>query len=137
MLRHIGRHGHRYLGWLSRSRLLERVAAEQLLQFLAQLEIVTGQLLEEILVRQSAQALVQVVAGALGGSAAGAAAKQYSLGTLGNAIAGAIGGGVIGQLIGAVAGSAAEAWVGNIAGGAVGGAILMILVGVIRRMTSK
>jgi uncharacterized membrane protein YeaQ/YmgE (transglycosylase-associated protein family) len=35
--------------------------------------------------------LVQVVAGALGGSAAGAAAKQYSLGTLGNAIAGAIG----------------------------------------------
>ena len=36
--------------------------------------------------------LVQVVAGALGGSAAGAAAKQYSLGALGNAIAGAIGG---------------------------------------------
>ena len=28
--------------------------------------------------------LVQVVAGALGGSAAGAAAQQYSLGTLGN-----------------------------------------------------
>jgi uncharacterized membrane protein YeaQ/YmgE (transglycosylase-associated protein family) len=47
--------------------------------------------------------VVQIVAGALGGSAAGAAAKQYSLGTLGNIIAGAIGGGVVGQLIGAVA----------------------------------
>src|SRR5262245_50336618 len=61
--------------------------------------------------------LVQVVAGAIGGSAAGAAAKQYSLGTLGNAIAGAIGGGIVGQLIGAVAGSAVEGWVGNFAGG--------------------
>ena len=34
--------------------------------------------------------IVQIVAGAIGGSAAGAAAKQYSLGTLGNAIAGAV-----------------------------------------------
>ena len=40
--------------------------------------------------------LVQIVSGALGGSAAGAAAKQYSLGTLGNAIAGAIGGAIVG-----------------------------------------
>ena len=63
----------------------------------------------------------------------GAAAKQYSLGTLGNAIAGAI----VGQLIGAVAGAALEGWVGNIAGGAMGGAILMILVGLIKSMTSK
>ena len=52
--------------------------------------------------------LVQIVSDALGGSAAGAAAKQYSLGTLGNAIAGAIGGAIVGQLIGAVAGSAVE-----------------------------
>ena len=41
---------------------------------------------------------VQVISGAIGGSAAGAAAKDYSLGTLGNAIAGAIGGGIVGQL---------------------------------------
>ena len=73
----------------------------------------------------------------MGGSAAGAAAKQYSLGTLGNAIAGAIGGGVVGQLIGAVAGSAVEGWVGDIAGGAVGGAILMVLAGLIRGATSN
>ena len=76
--------------------------------------------------------LVQIVAGAIGGSAAGAAAKQYSLGTLGNAIAGAIGGGIVGQLIGAVAGTAVEGWVGNFAGGAVGGAFLMVLVGFIK-----
>jgi hypothetical protein len=76
-------------------------------------------------------------AGAIGGSAAGAAAKQYSLGTLGNAIAGAIGGGMVGQLIGAVAETAVEGWVGNFAGGAVGGAVLMVLVGLIRGATSK
>ena len=76
--------------------------------------------------------LVQIVAGAIGGSAAGAVAKQYSLGTLGNAIAGAIGGGIVGQLIGAVAGTVVEGWVGNFAGGAVGGAILMLLVGLIK-----
>src|SRR5262245_10355221 len=81
--------------------------------------------------------LIQVVAGALGGSAAGAAAQQYSLGTFGNAIAGAIGGGIGGQRLGAVAGSAVEGWVGNIGGGALGGAILMILVGVLKDMTSK
>ena len=69
--------------------------------------------------------LVQVVSGALGGSAAGAAANQYSLGTLGNAIAGAIGGGIVGQLVGTLAGQAVEGWVGNIGGGAIGGAILM------------
>ena len=66
-----------------------------------------------------------VVAGALGGSAAGAAAKQYSLASLGNATAVAIGGGNVGQLIRAVAESAAESYISSLAGGAVGGAILM------------
>lgn len=41
--------------------------------------------------------LVQVVSGAIGGSAAGSAAKQYSLGAVGNAI-----GGVILTLLGGV-----------------------------------
>jgi uncharacterized membrane protein YeaQ/YmgE (transglycosylase-associated protein family) len=81
--------------------------------------------------------LVQLVSGAVGGTAAGAAANQYSLGTLGNAIAGAVGGGIMGQLIGTFAGQMVEGWVGNIAGGAVGGMILMLLVGVIRNMTQK
>jgi len=46
--------------------------------------------------------IVQVVSGALGGSAAGAAAKQYSLGTLGNAIAGAVGGVALTLLVGVI-----------------------------------
>jgi uncharacterized membrane protein YeaQ/YmgE (transglycosylase-associated protein family) len=81
--------------------------------------------------------LVQVVSGAVGGSAAGAAVKQYSLGTLGNAIAGAVGGGIVGQLVGTFAGQMVEGWVGNIASGAIGGVILTLLVGVIKTMTQK
>ena len=54
--------------------------------------------------------LVQLVSGAVGGSAAGAGAKQYSLGALGNAIAGAIGGGIVGQLVGTFAGQMVEGW---------------------------
>ena len=75
--------------------------------------------------------------GAVGGSTAGAAAKQYSHGALGNAIAGAIGGGIVGQLVGTFAGQMVEGWVGNIAGGAVGGIALTLLVGVIKSMTAK
>jgi len=43
--------------------------------------------------------IIQLVAGAIGGNAAGAALKDYNLGTLGNTIAGAIGGGLGGQLL--------------------------------------
>ena len=78
--------------------------------------------------------IVQVIAGAVGGSAAGAAAKDYSLGTLGNAIAGAIRCRPVSRHVRC---QAVESYVGSIAGGAVGGAILMILAGVIRNMTAK
>jgi hypothetical protein len=64
--------------------------------------------------------LIQLVAGAIGGNAAGAALKKYSLGTLGNTIAGILGGGIGGQLIGTVAGTVIEGFVGDIAGGARG-----------------
>ena len=43
--------------------------------------------------------IIQLIAGALGGNAAGAASKDVSLGTLGNTIAGAIGGVGGGQLL--------------------------------------
>jgi uncharacterized membrane protein YeaQ/YmgE (transglycosylase-associated protein family) len=43
--------------------------------------------------------IIQIVAGALGGNAAGAVSKDMSLGTAGNTIAGAIGGGVGGQIL--------------------------------------
>ena len=38
--------------------------------------------------------IIQLISGAVGGNIAGAAMKQYNLGTIGNSIAGLIGGGV-------------------------------------------
>ena len=43
--------------------------------------------------------VIQLVAGAVGGNAAGAILKQFNLGPLGNSIAGIIGGGLGGQLL--------------------------------------
>ena len=48
--------------------------------------------------------IIQLIAGALGGNAAGAVSKDLSLGPLGNSIAGALGGGVGGQILNAVLG---------------------------------
>ena len=48
--------------------------------------------------------IIQLIAGALGGNAAGAASKDLSLGPLGNSIAGALGGGVGGQILNAILG---------------------------------
>ncbi len=46
--------------------------------------------------------VIQLVAGVVGGNAAGAALKDYNLGNIGNTIAGAIGGVGGGQLLQAV-----------------------------------
>jgi uncharacterized membrane protein YeaQ/YmgE (transglycosylase-associated protein family) len=97
--------------------------------------------------------IIQIVAGAIGGNVAGAALKKYSLGTLGNTIAGVVGGGIGGQILAAVLGSGAmpdatgaattaggfdAASLGaDIAGGGIGGAILMIVVGLIRKAMAK
>ena len=48
--------------------------------------------------------IIQLISGALGGNAAGAASKDLSLGPLGNLIAGALGGGVGGQILNAILG---------------------------------
>src|SRR5216684_9076453 len=86
--------------------------------------------------------IIQLISGAVGGNIAGAALKQYDLGTLGNSIAGVIGGGVGAQIIGALVGGGAGAElagaggldigaiVGQVAsGGGGGGAILLVIVG--------
>jgi len=57
--------------------------------------------------------IISLVSGAAGGNIAGALLKNFSLGTLGNSIAG-IGG-----------------------GGGIGGAILLIIVGLIKNMAGK
>lgn len=84
--------------------------------------------------------IIQLIAGAIGGNAAGAAIKNMSLGPVGNTIAGAVGGGLGGQLltmlIPALAGSAGSmdigAIVGQLAGGGVAGAILTAIIGAVK-----
>ena len=89
--------------------------------------------------------IIQLVSGAVGGNIAGAAMKQYNLGTIGNSIAGLIGGGVGAQIIGALVGGGTGAdlagaggldigsIIGQIASGGVGGGILMVIVGLIKQ----
>ncbi len=53
--------------------------------------------------------IIQLIAGAIGGNAAGALLKRQSLGTLGNSVAGVLGGGLGGQILGMLGGGAAAA----------------------------
>jgi hypothetical protein len=48
--------------------------------------------------------IIQLIAGALGGNAAGSVSKDGTLGPIGNSIAGAIGGGLGGQVLSALLG---------------------------------
>ena len=90
--------------------------------------------------------IIQLICDAVGGNVAGTAMKQYSLGTLGNSIAGLIGGGAGAQIIGALVGGGGTgadlagaggldigAIIGQIASGGVGGGILMVIVGLIKQ----
>jgi hypothetical protein len=87
--------------------------------------------------------IIQLIAGGVGGNIAGAALKQYDLGTIGNTIAGIVGGGVGAQIIGQLLGGGADAGaagsldigsiIGQIASGGVGGGILMVIVGLIKQ----
>ncbi len=45
------------------------------------------------------QLILQIIAGAVGGNAAGKSMKSSGMGTLGNSIAGLVGGGVLGQIV--------------------------------------
>jgi len=91
--------------------------------------------------------IIQLIAGALGGTAAGKALEKLSLGTAGNAIAGLIGGGIGGQLLGMLGGASAMAEgaggmdigaiIGDLAAGGVGGGALMAIVGVIKNAMGK
>jgi hypothetical protein len=93
------------------------------------------------------QILINLVAGAIGGNASGAAVKQFDMGTLGNTIAGLVGGGVLGQIItliwpaisAAAAGGSFDVGtvIAQLIGGGVGGALLQIIVGAIKNNMAK
>jgi uncharacterized membrane protein YeaQ/YmgE (transglycosylase-associated protein family) len=89
--------------------------------------------------------IIQLISGAVGGNVAGAALKDYNLGTLGNSIAGIVGGGIGGQILAALVPALAQqassmdigSIIGQVAGGGIGGAILMVIVGVLKNMMAK
>jgi uncharacterized membrane protein YeaQ/YmgE (transglycosylase-associated protein family) len=91
--------------------------------------------------------IIQIVSGAIGGNAAGAILKKFSLGGLGNTIVGILGGGLGGQILSMLGlGGAPAAGTGSldlssiiasIAGGGVGGGVLLAIVGAIRGAMKK
>ncbi len=87
--------------------------------------------------------IIQLIAGLVGGNAAGAAMKNLSLGTIGNSIAGIVGGGLGGQILAMITGAGGaegmdlSAIVQSIAGGGVGGGVLLAIVGMIKKAMAK
>jgi hypothetical protein len=91
--------------------------------------------------------IIQLIAGLIGGNAAGAILKDKSLGTLGNSIAGILGGGIGGQIVGMLGGAGAGAAAAGgtdtasiitaILSGGVGGGVLMAIAGVIKGVMAK
>lgn len=84
--------------------------------------------------------IVNLISGAVGGNVAGKLMKNFSLGTLGNSLAGIFGGGLFGQfLLGAVgidtsAGMDLTGILTSIGGGLGGGGIVMAIIGFIKKM---
>ncbi len=86
--------------------------------------------------------IIQLISGAVGGNAAGALMKKFSLGTLGNSLAGILGGGLGGQLLGmlGMASGGGDMDLGGIisslASGGVGGGVVMVIIGMIKNAMS-
>ena len=88
--------------------------------------------------------IIQIVAGLVGGNAAGAALKTLSLGTVGNSIVGAVGGlvsGFVAGKLGLGADAVANLDIGGIiqavvTGGA-GGAVLTAILGMVKKALVK
>ncbi len=87
--------------------------------------------------------IIQLISGAAGGNALGAAVKNLSLGKLGDTITGLIGGiggaqllAILGILTGG-GGMDATAVAGDVVGGGAGGAALLAIVGAIKNAMSK
>jgi uncharacterized membrane protein YeaQ/YmgE (transglycosylase-associated protein family) len=90
--------------------------------------------------------IIQLVSGAVGGNGAGALMKKFSLGTIGNSIAGILGGGLGGQLLGLLGMAPAAAQgggldlsniVASVLSGGVGGGVLMAIIGAIKKALGK
>lgn len=88
------------------------------------------------------QLLINLVAGAVGGNAAGKASPTFDMGMIGNTLAGLVGGGVVGQLIPIILPAITAAAQGgnlsmggivaNLISGGAGGAILTAIIGALK-----
>ena len=87
--------------------------------------------------------IIQLIAGAIGGNAAGAALKDKSLGTLGNSLAGIVGGGIGGQILGMLTGAAGSgsldlgSIIQSLLSGGIGGGVLMVIVSMVKKAMAK
>jgi hypothetical protein len=90
--------------------------------------------------------IIQIIAGLIGGNAAGAGAKNLSLGTAGNSVVGGVGGLLGGLLTSMMAGGGAGLDLSNldigaliqaVGGGGVGGAILTVIAGMLKKALVK
>jgi hypothetical protein len=91
--------------------------------------------------------IVQLLSGMAGGNGAGALLKQFSLGWLGNSLAGLVGGAVGGQLLlmllrgaghgtGGPGGMDVGSLVAQVVSGVIGGGLLTVIVGGLRQALS-
>lgn len=85
------------------------------------------------------QTIISLLSGAVGGNAAGALMKKFSLGPLWNSVVGILGGGLGGQLLNLISGANTNGGsiIGNILSSGVGGGVLMAIVGAIKGALSK
>lgn len=94
--------------------------------------------------------IIQLIAGAIGGNAAGAVLKNLNMGPILNSVVGILGGGLGGQILGmigaggmAAGGMAAgggmdmTSIIASLASGGVGGGALMAIVGAVKNMMAK
>ena len=88
--------------------------------------------------------IIQIIAGLVGGNAAGAGLKNLSLGTAGNSIVGAVGGlvssfaaGKLGLGADAVANLDIGAIIQSVVAGGAGGAVLTAILGAVKKAVAK
>jgi len=81
--------------------------------------------------------IIELIAGALGGNAAGALLKKQSLGTLWNSVLGIIGGGLTGQLLGGASAVGAMGILESVLEGGIGGGVLMAIIGLVKNAMAK